>query len=273
MPIVRVADPLDQRLDDYRNLTDAELARARGIFIAEGRLVVPRLLASRRFSTRSVLVTEPALAALPELESRTPDTPVIVVAQPLMNLVAGFNIHRGCLAAGVRRPPEQAEDVVTGASCVVVLERVANADNVGSIFRSGAAFGVEAVLLDDVTTDPLYRKAIRTSMGASLEIPFARVLQMGAALTELRNRGFAVIAMTPSDRAEPLDTVAARVGTRPVALVVGHEGDGLTSDALAQCDDHARIPMTGSVDSLNVATATAIALYEISRQRGADSRQ
>ena len=266
MPIARIADPLDLRLDDYRNLSDADLARERGVFIAEGRLIVPRLLASTRFATRSVLVTDAAWRAIPSLADATDSLPVYVVPQAVMNAITGFNIHRGCLAAGLRRPPESLEDIAGDARMVVVLERVANADNVGGIFRNAAAFGADAVLLDDVTTDPLYRKDIRTSMGASLQIPFTRATTLEAALAGLRARGFTIVALTPSALAEPLGSVAAQIGSGRLAIVAGHEGDGLSLATLAQCDVLARIPMHGKVDSLNVATATAIALYEFSRQ-------
>ena len=157
------------------------------------------------------------------------------------------------------RPKAQ---VPTPKPVVVVLERVANADNVGGVFRSAAAFGASAVLLDPASTDPLYRKAIRTSMGASLQVPFARADPWPAALLDLRALGFAVIAMTPAPGARPLRDVADAVAGRPAAIVLGHEGDGLTADALAACEFHARIPIGSGVDSLNVATAAAIALYE-----------
>jgi tRNA G18 (ribose-2'-O)-methylase SpoU len=192
-----------------------------------------------------------------------------------MNTIAGFNIHRGCLAIGERPSPTRWQDLggelPTSNSQLpkvfVALERVANADNVGGVFRSASAFGAAAVLLDPATTDPLYRKAIRTSMGATFQVPFARAEPWPAALTELRNRGVAVIAMTPAPAARPLDQAIAAVGRRPAAIVLGHEGDGLTAEATSACELHARIPISSAVDSLNVATAAAIALYEFARIR------
>jgi tRNA G18 (ribose-2'-O)-methylase SpoU len=247
-----------------------ELAARHGVFIAEGRLVVRRLLAESRFTTRSVLVTDAALAALADVLERRPALPVFVVPQPVMNAITGFNIHRGCLAIGERPAPRPWRELFHSpkrnsqlpSPVVVVLEQLANADNVGGVFRSAAAFGASAVLIDSASTDPLYRKAIRTSMGASLQVPFARANPWPAALIDLRALGFAVIAMTPTPGARPLRDVADAVAGRPAAIVLGHEGDGLTTGALAACQFHARIPIASGVDSLNVATAAAIALYE-----------
>lgn len=275
MPIIRPDDVADARLADYQGVAEPGLAAEKGIFIAEGRLVVRRLLGSDRFATRSVLVTQPAMAALADLLARRPDVPVFLVSQEVMNTVAGFNIHRGCLAIGERPEPASWHDLAgqiphpeaQRPGMLVCLERVANADNVGGVFRSASAFEATAVLLDPATTDPLYRKAIRTSMGATLQVPFARAEPWPAALTELRNRGVAVIAMTPAPAARPLGQAIAAVGRRPAAIVLGHEGDGLTAEATSACELHARIPIGSAVDSLNVATAAAIALYEFARIR------
>ena len=260
MPVIRIGDSGDARLGDYRGVSDPEMATRNGLFIAEGRLVVRRLLAESRLATRSVLVTEPALAALADALEARPALPVYLAPQAVMNEMAGFNIHRGCLAIGERPAPARWRDVV--GEVIVVLERVANADNVGGVFRSAAAFGAGAVLLDPVSTDPLYRKAIRTSMGATLQVPFARAEPWPGALGDLRGLGFAVIAMTPAPSAPSLRDVLAAVAGRKVAVVLGHEGDGLTAGALAACELQARIPIEGDVDSLNVAAAAAIALYE-----------
>jgi tRNA G18 (ribose-2'-O)-methylase SpoU len=140
---------------------------------------------------------------------------------------------------------------------------VANADNVGGVFRSAAAFGATAVLLDPDSTDPLYRKAIRTSMGAALQVPFARAEPWPGALSTLRERGFAVVALTPATGSRPLREVVDTVVPRSVAVVLGHEGEGLTDGTLAACEFHARIPISPGVDSLNVAAAAGIALYEV----------
>jgi tRNA G18 (ribose-2'-O)-methylase SpoU len=260
--LIQVAGVDDPRLDDYRNVPDAEMLRARGLFIAEGRHVVRRLLASR-FRTCSVLLTPAACASLGDVVDHAHDLPVYVASQDTMNGIAGFDIHRGCLAVGERPAARAWEEITVGAPLVVVLERVSNADNVGAIFRNAAAFGAGAVLLGPGCADPLYRKAIRTSMGAALGVPFAWMPDWPADLIRLGASGFTLLALTPTHDARPLrgsDT------TGPVALIVGHEGDGLSAEALAAANVRVQIPMTAGVDSLNVATAAAIALHELSRR-------
>jgi tRNA G18 (ribose-2'-O)-methylase SpoU len=252
----------DPRIEDYRNIPDPQLIRQRGLFIAEGRFVVRRLLTESTCPARSIMLTEQARIAMSDVLASRPDVPVYVVTPSVINSITGFNIHRGCLAVGERPEPRPWQDVILGARLIVFLERVANADNVGSVFRNAAAFGVDAVLLDEATTDPLYRKAIRTSMGAALVMPFARVPDLPDAIAQLRTEGFATVALTPSAGAIPLPEVVSDAGGRPVALVLGHEGEGLTERSLAACEYHARIPISSDVDSLNVATASAIALYE-----------
>jgi tRNA G18 (ribose-2'-O)-methylase SpoU len=273
----------DDRLAEFRNVPDPELLVRRGLFVAEGRLVVARLLASR-LETRALLVTEPALASLHQLVVHK-TFPVYVVPQAVMNGVTGFNFHRGCVAIGVRPPVRDWREVVDTA-CVragstkqdpaygsaqqgsahrptlVVLERVGNVDNVGAIFRNAAAFGAGGVLLQADCADPLYRKAIRTSMAASLTMAYAPA-PWPEALQELGARGWATIAMTPAADAPLLAEVAAALGSRPVAVVLGHEGDGLTGEAMIACTHRARIAMAHKVDSVNVATAAAIALYAV----------
>jgi tRNA G18 (ribose-2'-O)-methylase SpoU len=267
--IIHVDDRHDERLAVYRNVPDHQLLIERGVFVAEGRLVVRRLIESKRLHTRSVMVTGAALVPLRDLLDTRDELPVYVVPQTVMNAITGFNLHRGCLAIGERPRPCRWDELVRGASRVVALERVGNADNVGSVFRSAAAFGVDAVILEQGCTDPLYRKAIRTSMGAALDVPFARAEPWPDVLRELARGGEGgsvgrvVLALTPSSRARPLDEIAPAISARPVVVVVGHEGDGLSDGALAACTHHARIPMSDNVDSLNVATAAAIALYAL----------
>ena len=235
--------------------------------MAEGRLVVRRLLTESALVTRSVMVTETARASLADVFAARPDVPVYVIPQAVMNDIAGFDIHRGCLAIGERPQPARWQDVAASGSSrkapIVVLERVSNADNVGGVFRNAAAFGAGAVLLDPASTDPLYRKAIRTSMGAALLVPFARAKPWPGALQELRDLGFALMAMTPSPDALPVRERVQLLAGRHVAILFGHEGEGLSRAALDICDHHARIPIASSVDSLNVSAAAAVALYEI----------
>ena len=278
MSFVTIDDPGDARLDDYRNIPDGDLVARRGMFVAEGRLVVSRLLTERPLAARSVMVTEAARASLADVFAARPDVPVYVVPQGVVDGVAGLHIHRGCLAIGKRPPDRPWQEIFRlapeAARTVVVLERVANADNVGGVFRNAAAFGVDAVLLDPASTDPLYRKAIRTSMGAALRVPFARAEPWPEALHELRRMGFVLLALTPAADASPLRECTLRlrsgqvgVADRPVALVLGHEGDGLSDGALEACELRARIPMAAGFDSVNVASAAAIALYEILARR------
>ncbi len=261
--MIPVEDAEDSRLDDYRNVPDPELVRRGGMFVAEGRLVVRRLLTESPFRTRSLMVTETAHQSLADVLGARRDLAVYVVPPSTMTAISGFNVHRGCLAIGERPQPARWQDIV--ASNVVVLERVANPDNVGGVFRNAAAFGAGAVLLDAVSTDPLYRKAIRTSMGATLLVPFARAEPWPGVLHDLRERGFAVVAMTPASSAATLRATVEGIAGRPAAIVLGHEGEGLTREALDACEYRARIPMAAGVDSLNVATAVAIALYEMRR--------
>jgi tRNA G18 (ribose-2'-O)-methylase SpoU len=271
LPIIPITDPGDPRLADYGNVPDPELLTRRGLFVAEGRLVVHRLLAAPALTTRSVMVTTPALAPLHDLLTPQPDVPVYVVPQVVMDQVTGFNIHRGCLALGVRPARHDWHALTATGQLVVVLERVGNADNVGSIFRSALAFGADAVLLGPACADPLYRKAIRTSMGAALALPFADVTPWPDALRELTDGGWTVIGLTPQSKDALRELMPGSPrdpdSHRRVAIVLGHEGEGLSSEALSACTGRARIPISPVVDSLNVATAAAIALYEISTSR------
>jgi tRNA G18 (ribose-2'-O)-methylase SpoU len=270
--VVRIESDADERLSDFRNIPDPDLLVRRGLFVAEGRLVVTRLLASK-LETRALLVTEAALASIdePAVDGRFP---IYVVPQAVMNSVAGFNFHRGCLAIAVRPPARDWREIVAACTprvggdvpALVVLERVGNVDNVGAIFRNAAAFGVDGVLLQADCADPLYRKAIRTSMAASLKIPYATV-PWPDTLHQLGESGWATIAMTPARDAPLLQDVAGGIGPCPIAIVLGHEGDGLTREAGQACTYRARIAMADGVDSVNVATAAAIALYELRRRR------
>jgi tRNA G18 (ribose-2'-O)-methylase SpoU len=275
MPVLPISDLDDPRVAWYRGTGDPELLRRGGRFVAEGRQVVRRLLGSGRFAVESVLVTPPALAALAQdLERHGADLPVYLVAAELMVELTGFNIHRGCLAVGLRPPDGSPGQVVPAApapALVVVLERAANADNVGGVFRNARAFGAAAVLLDPSSCDPLYRKAIRTSMGAALEVPVARVTPWPGGLAQLREQGLRILALDPGERGVDIGASVDLLGAPRVALLVGNEGVGLSDEARAVADAQLRIPMAPGVDSLNLATATGIALYvaaEARRHRG-----
>ena len=263
MPLLHLADLDDPRLALYRGVGDPELLRRGGRFVAEGRQVVRRLLRSPRFETESVLVTPAALDALAgDLEPRLADLPVYVVAVEQLISLTGFNIHRGCLAVGVR-PADTTLDAVMPAApaLVVALEHAANADNVGGVFRNARAFGAAAVLLDPSSCDPLYRKAIRTSMGASLQVPFARVTPWPGGLARLREQGFTIVALDPGEGALDIAAGERWLLAPRLLLLAGNEGAGLSADARGATDACLRIPMTAGTDSLNLATATGIALY------------
>jgi tRNA G18 (ribose-2'-O)-methylase SpoU len=265
VPVTEISDSADARLADFRVVREPDLALNRGVFIAEGRLVVRRLLSESRFATRSILVTSTAMHALDDVLQSLADVPVYVVPQNVMNSVTGFNIHRGCLAAGERPAPAAWRDLTAGARRLVILEHVGDADNVGAIFRSAAAFDIDGVLIGPACADPLYRKAVRTSMGAVLTLPFANAEPWPAVLTALADDDWTVAALTPSPDATALgDFVTSRRADR-IALVVGHEGTGLSGEAIRASTCRVRIPVRAVVDSLNVAAATAIALYEVNR--------
>lgn len=258
--IARFDDP---RVADYAYVGDAEWLRAHGLFVAEGRLVVRRLLEDGRFEAASVLVTPAARAALGGALETAP-CPVYVCGQDDLNALAGFNFHRGCLALGHRRQGTGLEPLLD-RRLLVALEEVGNPDNVGGIFRSALALGAGGVVLDARSADPLYRKAIRTSMGATLRLPFAQVEQWPSALGRLREGGYQVLAFTPSADAEDLAGIASGEGQR-VVLLFGSEGGGLSAAALEAAHRRVRIPVDAASDSLNISVAAGIALHWWGRQ-------
>ncbi len=258
--MIAIASLDDPRVTDYRAIAKPQALTEAGLFVAEGRLVVRRLLGLPRYVTRSVLVTPAARDALGDLLQRLDQRiPVYIVDQAVMNGVTGFNMHRGCLALAERPAMPLLDGLPGTARRLVILEGVNNPDNVGGVFRSAAALGVDAVVLGPGCADPFYRKAIRTSMGATLQVSCFDAGDWPTALTTLRHRGFHLIALTPAAHARPLSEV--RPDHARVALVVGAEGGGLTAPAMAAADECVRIPMAGATDSLNVTVATSIALY------------
>jgi len=260
----------DPRVADYRNVRDADLRVASGAFLAEGRLNVERLLASTRYRARSVFVTDAALRGIESSLARLGDeTPVYLASQALMNEIVGYRMHRGCLAAGERGRELALEPLLDGLApgprCVLMLEDVSNPDNVGAIFRNALAFGADAAVLTSRCADPLYRKAIRVSMGATLRVPFARAPDAPAVLSRLRVWGFASVALSARSSAQPLAALAPP--PERVALLLGAEGHGLSSAAAAAAERCITIPMAAGVDSLNVATAAGIALHQLFQAR------
>jgi tRNA G18 (ribose-2'-O)-methylase SpoU len=222
--------------------------------------VVERLLEDGRFGVHSVLVTPPALAALHGMLERRPDAAVYVCDPAVLRGSTGFNFHRGCLALAFR--PPVAMSLPGTAACVLALEGVSNPDNVGGLFRAACAFGVDAVILDRATADPLYRKAIRTSMAATLRVPFVRVEPWHPGLLDLRSAGFCLLAMSPHPHGVTLEEYSAHADER-VILLVGNEGSGLSETSLGIADVTVRIPIDPRADSLNVVTAAAIALHAL----------
>jgi tRNA G18 (ribose-2'-O)-methylase SpoU len=270
--VIRLATLDDPRVDDYRLVRDPELARDRGLFVAEGRRVVARLLAGCRYGVRSLLLSETALLAMAHLLNHLGrDVPVYVGTPAALAAAVGHDVHRGCLALGERVPLPLLAGLLESSQTLVVLERVGNADNVGGVFRSALAFGADAVLCGTGCCDPLYRKAIRTSMGATLDVPFTDVTPWPHGLEMLRSSGFTLVALTPNtgDRdgcsagIETIDSFFERGRPDRVALLLGSEGEGLTPSVVALADSRIRIPMVAGVDSLNVSVAAGIALARL----------
>jgi tRNA G18 (ribose-2'-O)-methylase SpoU len=257
-PPVDVTDPDDPRLADYVDLADPDFRTRveadRGFFVAESPLVVRRLLESGR-RVRSVLVTPAQHAALAGAFERAGlDAPVYVAPDAVLRRVVGFHLHRGAVAAADRWALPAAGAVLQGARRVAILERVNDHENLGVLFRSAAALGVDAVLLDPECSDPLYRRCVRVSIGHVLRLPWTRV----AALDEVRAAGFTTFALTPAPAATPIEAIE---WPERAALLFGAEGPGLSDAWLATADRRVRITMQPGADSLNVATAAAIAFY------------
>jgi tRNA G18 (ribose-2'-O)-methylase SpoU len=258
----------DALLDDYKALNDPERRRAverrGGFFVVEGTLALEALLVSE-FPVRSVLAAARKAEGVRSLVGRR--APVVVRPDAEVEAITGFPFHRGVLAAADRRPLPRLADVLEGAELVVVAEGLNDHENVGALFRNAAAFGVDAVLLDPATADPLYRRSVRVSLGHVLRVPWTRLAPWPDGLGELRQRGFELLALTPAPQAEPIEAVALDVAARRprVALLVGAEGPGLGDAAIAACDRKVRIPIVPGVDSLNVATAAAVAFHRLGR--------
>ena len=256
-----VDDPADPRLADYRGLRDpagrVAYERTHGVFVVEGALAIERLLASA-YDVRSILVTPAMLDRL-----GLGDDEAFVASREVIAEVAGFDVHRGALAVAARPAPADPAALLTDARAVVVLERLNDHENVGVVFRAARALGADAVLLDPETCDPLYRRAVRVSLGHVLHVPFARVGSLPEALDLLRRNGFTTYALTPAGDERIADVPAAP----RAALLLGAEGPGLRPETIQAADHRVRIPMRADVDSLNVGTAAAIALHRLAADR------
>jgi tRNA G18 (ribose-2'-O)-methylase SpoU len=264
-----ITDPGDDRLGDYRALTDLEL-RTRweppnGLFIAEGELVLRRALRAG-YRPRSYLVDAKRVDQLADL----PDgAPVYAAGLPVLEQVTGFHVHRGVLASFHRRPLLSAGDLLASARRLAILEDVNNHTNIGAVFRDAAALGIDAVLLSPTCADPLYRRSVRVSMGEVFAVPYARLEPWPDGLARVREAGFTVLALTPDPGAVPLQRLEPGQRAR-AALLLGAEGPGLSRHALAASDVPVKIPMRRDVDSLNVAAAAAVAFWELGRDDDPD---
>ncbi len=265
MAIIPIDDPLDARVAAFRDIRERDLTGRQGLFVAEGEVVL-RVLVSSASLCRPVaaLIAHKRIAALADLVEALPSgTPVYSASQPVLDGVAGFHLHRGILAVGEKPVPQSLTELLAGLgeeAVVVAACGIGNHDNMGGVFRAAAAFGAAAVLLDDRCCDPFYRKAIRVSVGAVLRTPMAVDLEAGGMIDTLRAANFRVLAMTPSS-ASPLH-LAPRGGR--TAILLGAEGPGLPTHLIDRCETIG-IPMSGGFDSLNVATAGAIALHHFTR--------
>lgn len=262
--VIDITDPDDARVDDFRDLNSVDrrpdLPTGKGLVIAEGVLVVQRMLASR-FSPHAFLGTDRRLGEL-AADLAGASAPYYRASAEVMAAVVGFHLNRGVLGAA-RRPPELTlEQVLAGARTIAVLEGVNDHENLGSIFRNAAGLGVDAVLFGAGCADPLYRRAVRVSMGHALLVPFARAQRWPNELKIMRDNGFRLLAMTPDLQAQTLAAAMEALGDQKVAVLVGAEGPGLTETAMRAADVRVRIPMSRGTDSLNVATAAALAFYE-----------
>jgi tRNA G18 (ribose-2'-O)-methylase SpoU len=260
--IVEVNDPGDPRLDDFRDLSDADVRPdRRGVVIAEGVNVVARLAGSP-YPIRALAGVPARLAALAELapELARADVPAYAMDKWTLSDVVGFRVTRGVLAAADRCPPPALDQLLATAARLVVAESLNDFENLGALFRNAAAFGVDGVLLDPYCADPLYRRSVRVSMGHVLRVPFATLPgEWPDSLAMLQDRGISLLALTPRG-ARPLRALMAPPRW---AVLLGAEGPGLTEATLSRADERVRIPMAPGVDSLNVATAAAVALAHL----------
>ncbi len=265
MSVQQITDPDDERIADYRALTDVELRTRweppRGLFIAEGELVLRRALRAG-YPPRSFLIDAKRVDQFGDLN--TGAAPIYAAAPDVLEKATGFHVHRGVLASFHRRELPTPAEILASSRRVVILEDVNNHTNLGAIFRGAAALGIDAVLLTPACADPLYRRSVRVSMGEVFAVPYARLEPWPDGLDLVREAGFAVLALTPAPDALPIQRLdAAR--RRRAALLFGAEGPGLSGPALRASDVQVAIPMRRGVDSLNVAAAAAVAFWELGR--------
>ncbi len=264
--LVVVVDPRDPRLADYVSLRDVQLRRhietERGLFLAEGEKVVRRAVAAG-YPIRSFMMTRRWLAGLEQELASAGDVPCFVVSDEVAEVATGFHVHRGALASLERRALPHVSEILHGARRIVMLEDIVDHTNVGAVFRSAAALGMDGVILSPRCADPLYRRSVKVSMGAVFSIPWSRVGEWFDAMAEVSAAGFTTVALTPGADSVPLDEYATGHDLDKICLVLGSEGPGLSSRWLSTAAVRARIDMARDVDSLNVAAAAAIAFFQI----------
>lgn len=265
MNLIRIENLDHPGLEDYARLTDVVLRRisepAGGLYIAESSKVITRAL-NAGHAPRSVLLQEQWLAELAPVLEPYADLDVFVAPATLLETLTGFNLHRGALASMHRPPLASVSEIIADARRVVILEDIMDHTNVGAIFRAVAGIGADAVLISPRCADPLYRRSVRVSMGTVLQVPWTRLPEWAEAGPLLKTAGFHIMALALSDTAVTLDDFAAAPPER-LAIVLGAEGDGLSRAALSVADTIVTIPMKHGVDSLNVAAASAVALYQL----------
>ena len=264
----RVDDPSDPRLADYTALNDPEhrrqVERRGGYFIVEGVIAIERLLANPRWSVRSLLLLD-TLANRLAHQLRAVDAPVLVAPSNVLRSVVGFDLHRGALASVERPSAVPPAELIADARLLLITEGVNDHENLGGLFRNAAAFNVDGILFDSTTADPLYRRSVRVSTGHVLDVPFASIGSLPDGLAVVRNAGVTLVALTPSASAVDLRESGLSDIASPIAPMVGAEGPGLSPACLAAADLSCRIAMAPGVDSLNVATAAAVALSHLRR--------
>jgi tRNA G18 (ribose-2'-O)-methylase SpoU len=266
--LVRVDDPGDPRLADYLSLRDVALRTSfeaeHGLFLAEGEKVVRRAVAAG-FRVRSFLMTERWVGGLATELDAAGDVPCFLVSDRVAEAATGFHVHRGALASLERRPLPGLDEVLAGAHRVAVLEDIVDHTNVGAIFRCAAAFGVDAVVVSPRCADPLYRRSVKVAMGAVFAIPWTRTPEWYDTVPRLSEAGLTTVALTPDPGAIPVTELPERYRTARLALLLGSEGPGLSPRWLASADVRVRIAISPEVDSLNVATAAAVAFFALRR--------
>ncbi len=267
---ISIIDPADPRILDYIGLRDHQLRRQRespggdlaGVFIAEGALVVERaLLAGYRLKSLLIDATrgEPIPAMVP------PDVPHYFAGPDVVLEVTGIHLHRGLISVFYRKELPYPEEVLAAARRIVVLENVTNPTNLGVIVRAAAGLGMDGLLLDPRSCDPLYRRSLRVAMGEAFALPHARINRLPMGLDPVRRAGFRIAALTPDATATPIDQIVIPPDEK-FAILLGAEGPGLSDAALAAVDERVVIPMQNGVDSLNVGSAAAVAFYALTRR-------